>query len=196
MDICSGIGNSTYTALLKNIHIAASSVFETLLSFAVTQEKTMNEEAGKPQDELIVSDDGTWKKKGFLSLFGASMLIGKYTGKIFNAMVMSSFCGACNKWGKKNTDPIEYEIWYESHVDECTINHSGSSSKMEISAITQMFSRSMEKYGVKYLTYIGNGDSKTFKGILDAKPYGDTQVTKKECVGHVEKRMGTRFRVK
>lgn len=195
MDICSGIGNSTYTALLKNIHIAASSVCETVLSFAVTQEKTFNEEAGKPQDELIVSGDGTWKKRGFSSLFGASTLIGKYTGKVLDVMVMSSFCGVCNKWKSlKTTDPLEYEMWYETHVDECTINHAGSSGKMEISDITQMFLRSIEKYGVKYVTYIGDGDSKTYKGILDAKPYGDTVVIKKECVGHVEKRMGTRLR--
>ena len=50
---------------------------------------------------------------------------------------------------------------------------------MEISATTKMFLRSMEKYGVKYLTYIGDGDNKTYKGILDTKPNGDTVVTKK-----------------
>ncbi|GFR13320.1 hypothetical protein TNCT_78301 [Trichonephila clavata] len=66
---------------IKNIHIAAPSVFETL-SFAVMQKNTMNEEVGKPQDKLTVSGDGTWKKKGFSSLFGASTLIGKYTGKV------------------------------------------------------------------------------------------------------------------
>ncbi|XP_071575445.1 uncharacterized protein [Temnothorax nylanderi] len=65
---------------------------------------------------------------------------------------------------------------------------------MEINAIVQMFLRSVEKHGVKYLTYVGDGDSKTFNGILNAEPYGDTLVTKKECVGHVEKRMGTRLR--
>lgn len=88
-------------------------------------------------------------------------------------------------------------MWYETHVDECIISHSGSSGKMEISAITQMFLRSMENYGIKYLTYIGNGtytDSKTYKRILDAKPYRDTVITKKEWVGHVERRTGTWLR--
>ncbi|XP_066599941.1 uncharacterized protein [Prorops nasuta] len=65
---------------------------------------------------------------------------------------------------------------------------------MEINAITEMFSRSLNKYGVKYLTYIGDGDSKTFNGIVNAAPYGESTVVKKECVGHVEKRMGTRLR--
>ncbi|XP_017792762.1 PREDICTED: uncharacterized protein LOC108574649 [Habropoda laboriosa] len=57
-----------------------------------------------------------------------------------------------------------------------------------------MFGRSVEKYGVKYSNYIGDGDSQTFKGILDLNPYDDIIVKKKECVLHVKKRMGTRLR--
>jgi len=30
-----------------------------------------------------------------------------------------------------------------------------------------------KNYGVKYSNYIGDGDAKTFKAILDAKPYDD-----------------------
>lgn len=57
-----------------------------------------------------------------------------------------------------------------------------------------MFFRSLDKHGEKYLTYVGDGDSKTFNRILSAKPYGETLVSKKECVGHVEKSMGMRLR--
>ncbi|KAI4498024.1 hypothetical protein M0802_006848 [Mischocyttarus mexicanus] len=46
MDICGGIGNSTYYAILENIQIAASAVFHSVLTFPGTQEKTNNEEAG------------------------------------------------------------------------------------------------------------------------------------------------------
>lgn len=53
-----------------------------------------------------------------------------------------------------------------------------------------MFRRSEKKFGVKYLNYIG--DSKTYKAILDLDPYGNKfPVIKNECIGHVEKRMGT-----
>ncbi|KYN27481.1 hypothetical protein ALC57_03136, partial [Trachymyrmex cornetzi] len=42
---------------------------------------------------------------------------------------------------------------------------------------------------------IGDGDSKTFAGVKNAKPYGeDFEIYKKECVGHVQKRMGSRLR--
>lgn len=61
-------------------------------------------------------------------------------------------------------------------------------------AITDMFLRSKDKHSVYYTKYIGDGDNKTFKKILDINPYRDeATVIKKECVGHVEKRMGTRL---
>lgn len=66
---------------------------------------------------------------------------------------------------------------------------------MEVSSIVTMFQRSFEKYGLRYANYIGDGDSKTYSGILNAKPYGeDFVINKKECVGHVLKRMGARLR--
>lgn len=56
----------------------------------------------------------------------------------------------------------------------------------------EMFRRSEEKFGVKYSNYIGDGDVKIFKAIVDDKPYGeDLTPIKKECVGYVEKRLGT-----
>jgi len=54
---------------------------------------------------------------------------------------------------------------------------------------------SSQKFGVRYINYIGDGDSKTFQAILNLNPYGDEcLVRKSECVNHVEKRMGTRLK--
>ena len=58
----------------------------------------------------------------------------------------------------------------------------------------EMFLRSVSLLGVKYKYYIGNGDTKTCKALLDLNPYDDCPVSKKECVGHVQKRMGSRLR--
>lgn len=55
-----------------------------------------------------------------------------------------------------------------------------------------MFSQSKEKLGINYKNYIGDGDSKTFQGIVVNNP----TVKKKECIDHVQKRMGTRLRNK
>jgi len=42
---------------------------------------------------------------------------------------------------------------------------------MEVEAITEMFKNSRKTYNVKYTNYIGDGDSKTYTGIINAAPY-------------------------
>ena len=45
------------------------------------------------------------------------------------------------------------------------------------------------------MNYLGDGDSSSYKTVADLKPYGDDcQVKKLECVGHVQKRVGSRLR--
>lgn len=42
---------------------------------------------------------------------------------------------------------------------------------------------------------MGDGDSSAFATVEKAKPYGpDIEIVKKECIGHVQKRMGSRLR--
>jgi len=135
------------------------------------QEKEENEKRGLPSDDLKVSGDESWKKRGFTSLFDVTTLIAHYSGKVIDLLVKSSFCKACMGW--KNKDTEEFREWYEEHKDECSSNHTGSAGKMEVDAVKDMFSASVEKYGVRYRNYIGDGDSKTFKALLDLNPYGD-----------------------
>lgn len=52
---------------------------------------------------------------------------------------------------------------------------------MEVDSEKEMFARSIDQYGVKYPRYIGEGDSATYKGLLDLNPYDDIQVEKLEC---------------
>lgn len=63
---------------------------------------------------------------------------------------------------------------------------------MEIDSTVEIFSRSKQKYNVRYTNYIGDVDSKTYKWVVDANPY-EEKVIKKECIGPVQKRMSTRF---
>ncbi|XP_044579109.1 uncharacterized protein LOC123261528 [Cotesia glomerata] len=198
MDICKGLCISIYYSCLDNLHTAASAIYDQLISKAVKEEQELLSEFEPNENpkHLTVSGDGTWKKRGFTSLFGVTTLIGKYSKKVIDTVVKSSFCQGCNLWKeKKKSDPQAYQDWYEEHEDSCAINHRGSAGKMEVDAVVEMFNRSVEKHGVKYIKYIGDGDSKTFKGILDINPYDDDPVVeKKECVGHVQKRMGSRLR--
>ena len=53
----------------------------------------------------------------------------------------------------------------------------------------------MKDLKVRYMIYIGDGDSKAFPTIQKAEPYGPNKIpTKGECFGHVQKRVGTRLR--
>ena len=63
---------------------------------------------------------------------------------------------------------------------------------MEVGGAIEMFSRSVEYLKLRYTGYIG--DSKGHLRVVAAAPYGDTPIQKLECVGHVQKRMGTRLR--
>ncbi|GFY24795.1 uncharacterized protein TNCV_2689861 [Trichonephila clavipes] len=63
-----------------------------------------------------------------------------------------------------------------------------------MSGVLSIFQRSKTSRKACYTQYLGDGDSKGFLTIKEAKVYGDTEVEKLECVGHVQKRMGTRLR--
>ncbi|CAH2086841.1 unnamed protein product [Euphydryas editha] len=198
MDISSSFLNqSTYDFYIGKIYECIDTVAQTLFSSAAQEEKKLTSLENDLQDttDVSVSGDGTWKKRGFASLYGVSSLIGHYSGKVLDVFV-KSYCKLCESW-KNKLDTAEYEEWKEEHIktNQCTANHIGPSGNMEVSSIIEMFKRSIVKHGLRYMNYIGDGDSKTYSGLLKAQPYGeDFVINKKECVGHVQKRMGTRLR--
>ena len=60
-----------------------------------------------------------------------------------------------------------------------------------------MFLRSVEKGGLKYTTYIGDGDSSSYGMVAQVlkEKYSDQYVVVKEdCIGHIQKRMGSNLR--
>ncbi|KAJ4432440.1 hypothetical protein ANN_21059 [Periplaneta americana] len=76
-------------------------------------------------------------------------------------------------------------------IDRSQYRYSGG---MEAAGMKLIFHRSQEKYGVRYVQYLGDGDSSAFKGVFESEPYGSgCPIEKLECVGHVQKRMGSRL---
>ncbi|GFX70458.1 uncharacterized protein TNCV_4473921 [Trichonephila clavipes] len=55
----------------------------------------------------------------------------------------------------------------------------------------RIFQCSVVKRGLKYAHYYSDGDSKGFISVKDT--YGKDSVTKYECIGHVQKRVGARL---
>ena len=143
-----------------------------------------------------VSFDGTWAKRGHSSLFGVQAILHMETGKVLDTQVHSKLCNIC--CAKEETLPDKtsdaYITWYEGHKPACTRNTEVSSNAMEAQGAKEMWNRSVEKNRMRYTTFVGDGDSKAYETVCDEKPYGDVEIKKADCIGHVQKRMGSRLR--
>jgi len=65
---------------------------------------------------------------------------------------------------------------------------------MESKGIVECFQASAVSRGLRYKRFIGDGNSSTFSGILKADPYEGMVVEKGDCIGHVQKQMGSRLK--
>ena len=91
---------------------------------------------------------------------------------------------------------MEFNNWYSSHKGSCCINHEGSSSSMEVKGAAKLFLRSTEKRNLMYTTFAGDGDSDCFGTVKEeSEKLGiGYDIVKEECVGHIQKRLGTALR--
>ncbi|GFW80220.1 uncharacterized protein TNCV_461271 [Trichonephila clavipes] len=111
--------------------------------------------------------------------------------KVIDVAVLSSYCKGCEKWrGPKSGH--SYEEWKLKHQPHCVKNHIGSSSKMEVDGMKEIFQRSVPQRNAKYIKYIGDGDTKTFPELQRTQHHILSK--KVECVGHIQKHMVARLR--
>ena len=81
----------------------------------------------------------------------------------------------------------EFEDWWEGQEHLCQANHLGSSGSMDAQGLLAIFQQPVEQYSLRYTDFLEDGDSKAYKLIVQAV-YGEKDVSKLECVGHVQKR--------
>ena len=147
----------------------------------------------KESTDVGVSVDGAWKRRGYASLNGLVAAISINTGKVIDVESMSRYCRQCMlKENIRKSDHDQYEIWYESHKSACKLNCAGSAGSMEVTGAKRIFSRSIESYKLRYTEFLGDGDCKSHSSIKNM--YDGVEVTKLECVGHIQKRVGSRLR--
>ena len=146
-----------------------------------------------------VTVDGTWQKRfGFNSLLGVVFIISVDTGEVLDYEIKCKHCFECRSRSKWDKNSEKYQTWYNQHESECSVNHLKSSESMEKEAAIEMFLRSVDKRGLKYITYIGDGDSSSYGMVAQALKgkYSDQYVAVKEdCIGHTQKRMGSYIRI-
>ena len=158
-----------------------------------TMQDAANEIKGEEEGTVntAVSVDGSWQKRGYSSFNGVVTAISMKTGKILDIEPLTRMCLGCKSAeAYRLSDPDRYNQWKANHV--CLKNHCGSAGAMEITGSTRIFKRSIEKNNMCYNEYYGDGDSKSFMKVKNI--YEGLTVKKLECVGHVQKRVGTRLR--
>ena len=64
---------------------------------------------------------------------------------------------------------------------------------MESYGAVTMWKRSIALHRLRYTTFIGDGDSSSFKSVVESAPY-NVPITKSDCIGHIQKRMGSGLR--
>ena len=60
---------------------------------------------------------------------------------------------------------------------------------MESAGAINIFNRSVEKNSIIYHEYLGDGDSSSFKEVIESEPYKAYNIVpvKLECIGHAQK---------
>lgn len=148
----------------------------------IAVEEAVNETEDPGSRKLCVAVDGSWQRRGHVSLNGIVSVTSVDTGKVLDVHVLSKYCLCPDKNNKV-------------HLDSCKANYVGTSGGMEVDGALNIFHRSTLLYNVKYTEYLGDGDTSAFLTVSNSMPYGPDEVIKKlECVGHIQKRMGTRLR--
>lgn len=187
--------DATSSVLLENLKKAVEE--EVLATTDPQNEDSDSDSENDDNRKIVVQCDASWHRRGFSSLNGVCTVIGTETGKVIDQEVLSSFCQVCRRWENEQHKPTvqEWEEWREDNPHECSKNFTGSAGAMEVEGMLRIFKRSVEKHQVKYMGYIGDGDTKSYTKVKEAEPYGPHElITKIECVGHVQKRFGSRLR--
>ena len=151
----------------------------------------------KSLEDIAVSFDGTWAKRGHTSLFCVVFVVSVDSGEVLDYHMLSKHCKACSQWeSKRVASPFEYNDWKLKHLQsgDCTINFEGSSPAMEMEGASVLWHRSVRKHNFRYKYMLSDGDSKAFHRVSNDKPYGsDFEISKLDCIGHIQKRMGKRL---
>ena len=129
--------------------------------------------------DVAVSCDCSWQKREFSPLNGLVTVISVDSGKCLDFRVKTKKCTACSSWeSRKGTD--EYIDFASNH--ECLINHEGSSGSMESDALVEIFKASETFNQLRYVEFLGDGDTKSHHDVVVADPYPGTVVNKLECM--------------
>ena len=141
--------------------------------------------------DIGVTVDGTCQRMGFSSISGVVVATSVDNGNIMDLEPLSRYCRPCCIMTKSLQDNEQGLVaWKTSHQEVCKLN--SSAPAMEPEGAKRIFELSIQKRGMRYMKFYGNSDSKAFNDVQHV--HGDEKVEKQECIGHYQKRVGSRLR--
>lgn len=153
-------------------------IFHQSMIEAGKQEKEMAVECGDYHDgvpAITVIVDGGWSKRSHRHSYnaksGVGIIIGLKTKKIIHMSVKNKYCARCAAGSPRDKHHC-YKNWDES------------SSAMETQAILEGFQQSERIHGLRYTSFIGDGDSSVYPTLLQEVPNYGRAIKKLECANH------------
>ena len=135
---------------------------------------------GVPAITVVV--DAGWSKRSHKHSYnaksGVGVIFGAATKKLLFIGVRNKYCSVC-------AVSEHHNLPTPSH--QCFKNWSGSSCAMEADIILEGFRMSEGIHGLRYLWFIGDGDSSVYNSLITGVPTYGYAITKVECVNHAVK---------
>ena len=178
-----GMSAPTFSSIEEQIGLWWRSVLEDEMLKAGEEEKFLAEQNGEYFDgvpKIKVICDGGWSKRthkhSYIALSGVGIVIGARTKKILGLGVRNKYCSTCNLAATQHRDPPYHK---------CYKNWDLSSQAMEPDILLELFLEGETKHGLRYMTFIGDGDSAVLKILQTKIPRWGAHIQKVECANHI-----------
>ena len=169
---------ATFISTEKDIGACWKAELQQSMAEAGREERGLAEERGSFHEgvpAITVIVDGGWSKRShnhsYNAKSGVAIIIGKETSKLLHIGVRNKYCHACTRG-----------IPLENHV--CHKNWNSSSSEIETSIIVEGFLQAEKVHGVRYVQFIGDGDSSVYPSLMQNVPGWGYTIKKLECANH------------
>ena len=154
------------------------------------------DDAGKKEKEIAITKglyhegvpaltvilDGRWSKgshkHSYNAKSGVAIIIAMETKKILHIGVRQKYCSICHQAEKNKTSTPAHEYFK---------NWDGPSSSMEMDIILEGFQLTEKRHGLRYIKFIGDGDSSVYPSLIPHVPTWGGSIKKLEYANHVTK---------
>ena len=175
----------SFVATEKLINKRWYELLEESMKEAAEEEKKKAIEKGSYHEGVpaitVILDAGWCKrahKHSYNAKSGAGIIIGMETKKLLYMGVRNKYCSVCAQAESLGKEAPEHD---------CYKNWTGSSSSMESDIIVQGFQEAESKYGLRYINFVGDGDSSVYPSLIAGVPQWGHAIRKIECANHAIK---------